>query len=62
VQPTAVLLTKVLGVVRGWLDRTGGTMQMTLNGHTIELTPTRKQQDALVARFIEEASRPAETT
>ena len=62
VQPTAVLLTKVLGVIRGWLDRTGGTMQMTVNGHTIELKPTRKQQDALVARFIEQASLPAQTT
>jgi len=61
--PTAQVLTKLVGVIRGWLSRGGGgggaTMTLTVNGHSIVLVPTKEQKDALVATFIEEASRPA---
>lgn len=60
VKPTVTLVTNVIGVVRGWLDRTGGTMELTLNGQTIVLKPTREQQQELIAHFIANTSEPTE--
>lgn len=59
--PTAEVLTKLLGVIRGWLPRSGGaaTMKVTVNGHTIELVPSKEQKEALVAAFIDQVSSPA---
>lgn len=59
--PTAEVLAKLIGVIRGWLPRSGGetTMKVTVNGHTIELVPSKEQKAALVQAFIDEVSRPA---
>lgn len=62
-QPTVDVLVKVFGVLRSWVGKRGGTtrsstMRVTVNGQSIELTPTKDQQEALVARFIEMTAAP----
>lgn len=59
VQPTVDVLAKVFGVVRAWLGSRGSTMRVTVNGHSIELSPTEAQQAALVEAFINQAATPA---
>jgi hypothetical protein len=57
VKPSIELLSKVVGVVRGWLRRSGeGTLKITVNGSTLELTPTQEQQDELVRAFLKQAA------
>lgn len=55
-QATADLLTKVVGVVRGWLrsgSRANRTLRLTIDGQSIELThATDAQQQVLVDQFI----------
>ncbi len=59
VKPTVELLGKVVGVVRSWLassrSRTN-TLRITVNGRTLELTPTQQQQEELVRAFLGEAA------
>lgn len=64
-EPTLEVLKRLLDVVRSWLGRAAGgdegsgdAMRITVNGHTIELTPTAEQQQALVEKFLAEAVRP----
>ncbi len=64
VKPTVEVLAKVVGVLRSWLARrssqpAGSTMRLTVNGHSLELTPTSEQQAALVEEFIRQASSPS---
>jgi hypothetical protein len=61
VRPTFEVLVKVFGVVRGWLGSREGTMRVTVNGQSIELTPTKAQQAALVEAFISQAATPGES-
>jgi hypothetical protein len=57
VKPSVELLSKVVGVVRGWLRRSGeGTLKITVNGSTLELTPTQAQQEELVRAFLKQAA------
>jgi hypothetical protein len=57
VKPSIELLSKVVGVVRGWLRRSGeGTLKITVNGSTLELTPTQEQQEELVRAFLKQAA------
>ena len=58
VQPTLEVLRKVFGVLRSRLGQSGSTMRVTVNGHSIELTATKAQQDALVRTFIDQAAGP----
>ena len=62
VKPTAEILGKVVDIVRSWLRRRRDgdrqVMRVTVNGHTIELTPTDAQQAALVEAFIARAAAP----
>ena len=55
-QPTMAVLGKVLGLLRSWLKPGGATMRVTVNGQSIELTPSKEQQDALVSAFITQAA------
>jgi hypothetical protein len=59
VQPTVEVLAKVFGVLRSWLGHRETTLRVTVNGQSIELTPTKDQQAALVAQFIASAGSPA---
>jgi len=64
VQPTVEVLARVVGVLRSWLARRSSpgatsTMRLTVNGHSLELTPTSEQQAALVEEFIRQASTPS---
>jgi len=59
VQPSIGVLVKVFGVIRGWLGQGDNTMRVTVNGQSIELKPTKEQQDALVEQFIRAAATPA---
>jgi Effector Associated Constant Component 1 len=61
VRPTVDVLVKVFGVVRGWLGSRESTMRVTVNGQSIELTPTKAQQTALVEAFITQAATRAES-
>ncbi len=65
-EPTMEVVKRVLDVVRSWLGRGGAraaegggsrVMRLTVNGHTIELTPTSDQQQALVEKFLADAVR-----
>jgi hypothetical protein len=59
VKPTVELLGKVVGVVRAWLGSSrsrASTLRITVNGTTLELTPTQAQQDELVRAFLREAA------
>ncbi len=63
VKPTVEALVKVVGVLRGWMasrkasgSRRQSTMRITVNGQTLELTPTAEQQQALVAEFVKAAA------
>jgi hypothetical protein len=64
VEPTVEVVRRVIDLVRSWLGRADGsaassrTMRVTVNGHTIELTPTPEQQQALVEKFLADAVRP----
>jgi hypothetical protein len=59
IKPTAEALGKVFGVLRGWLAsrKTSGSgassvLRITVNGQSLELTPTAEQQQLLVEEFI----------
>ncbi len=59
VKPTVEALGKVIGVLRGWLAsrRSSGSeassvLRITVNGRSLELTPTAEQQQLLVDEFI----------
>lgn len=62
VKPTVEILVKVVGALRDWMARrqvSGSpktTMRITLNGQTLELTPTEEQQQALVEEFVKAAA------
>jgi len=63
VKPTVEALVKVVGVLRGWMasrkasgTKKQSTMRITVNGQTLELTPTAEQQQALVAEFVKAAA------
>ncbi len=57
VKPSVQLLGKVVGVVRAWLGRSQtGTLKITVNGSTLELTPTQQQQEELVRAFLAKAA------
>ncbi|HQR27033.1 MAG TPA: hypothetical protein PLP61_08355 [Nocardioides sp.] len=58
---TVEVVAKVLSVIRSFLSRGGSerTMRVTVNGQSIELTPTKEQQQALVDRFLAQAVPPA---
>lgn len=62
VKPTVEVLIKVVGVLRNWIARrqaTSGaktTMRITVNGQTLELTPTEEQQQTLVEEFVKAAA------
>lgn len=58
VQPTIDVLEKVFGLLRGWLGRNSSTMRVTVNGQSIELSPTKEQQAALVEAFIANSADP----
>lgn len=67
VKPTVEALAKVVGVLRGWLasrkdsgKTQKGTMRITVNGQTLELTPTAEQQQTLVAEFVKAAATKAD--
>ena len=60
---TVEALVKVVGVLRGWMasrkasgTKKQSTMRITVNGQTLELTPTAAQQQALVAEFVKAAA------
>lgn len=57
---TVEVVAKVLSVIRSFLSRGGSerTMRVTVNGQSIELTPTKEQQQALVERFLAQAVPP----
>jgi hypothetical protein len=60
--PAVEALGKIVGVLRSWLARSPAperTLRITVNGQSIELTPTQAQQADLVRAFIDQASRPA---
>ena len=66
VTPTVEALAKVVGVLRGWMasrKSSGSTkqsaMRITVNGQTLELTPTAEQQQALVEEFVKAAASDA---
>ena len=59
VKPTVEALGKVFGVLRGWLARRkssgsaeSSVLRITINGRSLELTPTAQQQQLLVDQFI----------
>ena len=59
VKPTAEALGKVFGVLRGWLasrrssaSPTSSVLRITVNGHSLELTPSAEQQQLLIDEFI----------
>jgi hypothetical protein len=61
-RPTAEAIAKVVGVLHDWLRRRKSsqaapqsTLRITANGETLELTPTRTEQAALVEEFIRRA-------
>jgi hypothetical protein len=62
VKPTIEVLVKVVGVLRSWMARrkvsanAGTTMRITVNGQTLELTPTGEQQQQLVEEFVKAAA------
>ncbi len=69
VKPTVEVLAKVVGVLRGWMAsrKASGTtqkstMRITVNGQTLELTPTAEQQQALVAEFVKAAGADGDGT
>jgi hypothetical protein len=60
VKPTVDLLVKLVGVVQDWLGRHkdpgAQTMRVTINGQSLELTPTKGQQERIVRQFLEAAT------
>ena len=63
VKPTVEVLAKVVGVLRGWMasrkasgSAKKSTMRITVNGQTLELTPTAEQQQVLVEEFVKAAA------
>ncbi len=64
VEPGVEALAKIVGVVRSWLRRgqtskaVGTSMRITVDGQTIELTPTQDQQAALVEAFLARVAPP----
>ena len=61
-KPTVEAIARVVGVLRDWLGRRSrqgapsSTLRITVNGQTLELTPTAGQQAALVQEFIQSAA------
>jgi hypothetical protein len=62
--PAMDVLTRVVAVVRAWLarGRSGGgagdrpeRLRITVNGQTLELSPTSEQQEALIEEFLRNA-------
>ena len=61
-KPTVEAIAKIVGVVRDWLKNRNSskaaprsTLRITVNGQTLELTPTEQEQSALVDEFIKRA-------
>ena len=59
IKPTVEALGKVFGVLRGWLasrkasgSAASSVLRITVNGQSLELTPTATQQQLLVEEFI----------
>jgi hypothetical protein len=68
IKPTAEVISKVVGVLRDWMasrkvsdSAKQSTMRITVNGQTLELTPTAEQQATLVAEFLRVAASTSET-
>lgn len=63
-KPTVEAIARVVGVLRDWLGRRSAqsaqksTLRITVNGQTLELTPSAEEQAALVQEFIRSASTP----
>ncbi len=61
-KPTVEAIARVVGVLRDWLGRRShgdapqSTLRITVNGQTLELTPSAEQQAALVQEFIKSAA------
>ncbi len=62
-KPTVEAIARVVGVLRDWLGRRSaheddpkGTLRITVNGQTLELTPNAEEQAALVQEFIRSAA------
>jgi hypothetical protein len=60
VQPTVDVLVKVFGVLRAWVGHREATMRVTVDGQSIEFTPTEEQKAALVEAYIARVAQPAE--
>lgn len=65
-KPTVEAVARVVGVLKDWLgrrskqtDQPASTLRITVNGQTLELTPSTAEQAALVQEFIKAASDPA---
>lgn len=63
IRPTVEAVGRVVGVLRDWFRRRSAassgphsTMRITVNGQTLELTPTQEQQSTLVAAFLAAAA------
>lgn len=65
-RPTIEAVSRVVGVLRDWLSRRSSqdaphsTLRITVNGQTLELTPTAEQQATLVQEFLRSAAAPAD--
>jgi hypothetical protein len=61
-KPTVEAVAHIVGVLRDWLGRRSSqsapksTLRITVNGQTLELTPSKEEQAALVQEFIQSAS------
>jgi hypothetical protein len=62
-KPTVEAVARIVGVLRDWLGRRskqGGeqrsTLRITVNGQTLELTPSAEEQATLVQEFIKSAA------
>jgi hypothetical protein len=67
-KPTIETIARVVGVLRGWLKARSAaqanpraTLRITVNGQTLELTPTEEQQDTLVREFVHVAAGATES-
>lgn len=60
-QPTVEAIGKVIRVAYAWFRRRGtsdaphGVLRITINGQSLELTPTDDQQDQLVEEYVRAA-------
>jgi hypothetical protein len=67
VPPVVDAVAKVLGAVRAWLrrrsdagERPTTALKITVNGQTLELTPTAAEQAELVEQFLRTAAAPGQ--